>query len=36
VFAAVNRVYVFYDSWNELLGHERRGGLRPYVSHQKA
>jgi len=26
VFAAVNRVYVFYDSWNELLGHERRGG----------
>jgi pimeloyl-ACP methyl ester carboxylesterase len=26
VFAAVNRAYLFYDSWDELLGHERGGG----------
>jgi hypothetical protein len=26
VFAAVNRVYMFYDSWDELLGHQRGGG----------
>ena len=26
VFAAVNRAYVFYDSWDELLGHQRGGG----------